>query len=87
MRLDPVSWTKKTPFSAPDEKQWRNVPYVNFNRDNQQVKLNSNPDDNSNDNLSVPSFRDSPSQTPVIETGVCFYETDFDHPPSIRPIS
>jgi len=64
-----VSWKEKTPFSATDEKQWRNVPYVNFNYDDRQVKLNSNWNDNSNDNLAAPSFRDSPSRPRLIRAG------------------
>lgn len=88
VRLGPVSWKEKTPLSTPGEEAWRNVPYVNFNRDDRQVKLNANPDDNSNDNLAVPCFRESPSRSrSSLRSGIAFYAIDFDHPPSIRPTS
>ena len=88
MRLGPVSWKEKTPLAVPDEKPWTNVPNLNFDSDNRKIQLNYNWCDNYNSNWAVPSFfRDSPSQTPVSMAGVCFYETDFDHPPSIRPTS
>jgi len=58
-----VSRKKKIHFLAPGEKPFANVPYVNFNRDDRQVKLNANPADNSNDNLAVPSLQDSPSRS------------------------
>jgi hypothetical protein len=63
MRPSSVSWKEKTHWLvAPDGDAWRNVPNVNFNDENRQVKLNSNWNDNSNDNLAVPSFRDCSSQ-------------------------
>lgn len=55
-----------TSAAAPDEKQWQNVPYVNFNRDNHQVKLNSNWNDNSNDNLAVPVLWESLSRSRLL---------------------
>ena len=72
-----------------DENPWHNVPNLNFNRDDRKIKLNYNWNDNHNPNWSVPSFvRESPSQTPPMSIGgVCFYTIDFDHPPSILPIS
>jgi len=34
------------------------VPYVNLDRDDRQVNLNTNGCDNGNDNLAVPAFRE-----------------------------
>lgn len=56
---------------APDEKPFANIPNFNFNRDHRQVKLNSNPADNSNDNLAVPSFQDSPSRSLALAARDC----------------
>jgi hypothetical protein len=41
------------------EASFRSVPRVNLNLNNRKVNLNSNPCDNANDNLAVPSFRES----------------------------
>ncbi len=60
-------------FLAPGEKPFANVPNVNFNRDNRQVKLNSNPADNSNDNLAVPSLLDFPSRSLALAAGDRFF--------------
>ncbi|HWQ99684.1 MAG TPA: hypothetical protein VN397_02440 [Candidatus Methylomirabilis sp.] len=71
-----------------DENPWQNVPNVNFNRDARKIKLNYDWYDNYNSYWAVPSFvRDSPSQPRLHAGGVVFYETDFNHPPSMRPTS
>jgi hypothetical protein len=41
-----------------DDEPWRNVPYVNWNRDNSQVNLNANWRSNDNSNYSVPTLRE-----------------------------
>lgn len=53
-----------------DEVEWQNVPYVNFNSDNGQVKLNANWHSNDNSNYSVPALRESSSQTPRLSGAV-----------------
>lgn len=61
-------------LAVPGEKPWANVPNLNFDSDNRKIQLNYNWCDNYNSNWAVPSFvRDSPSQTPVVMAGVCFY--------------
>ncbi|TAK05031.1 hypothetical protein EPO33_03490 [Patescibacteria group bacterium] len=61
MRPCPVVWKARTYFwTVPDkdEVDWQNVPYVNFNSDNEQVKLNANWHSNDNSNYSVPALRE-----------------------------
>lgn len=41
-------------YFYPDDPAWSNVPYLNFNVDNRQMKLNANRCDNANPNWSVP---------------------------------
>lgn len=63
------------------------MPYVNFNRDNRQVKLNANWYDNGNDNLAVPVFREFSSKARSASRRSFCYPTDFIQPPSILPAS
>jgi hypothetical protein len=51
-------WLPGLKCTVPGERPFANVPNVNFNRDDRQVKLNSNPADNANDNLAVPSLQE-----------------------------
>lgn len=51
-------WLPGLKCTAPDESQWRSVPYVSFHRDDRQVGLHSNWNDFSDDRLAVPSFRE-----------------------------
>lgn len=51
-------WLPGLKCTAPVERQWRSVPYVDFDRDDRQVGLNSYWNDDSNDSLAVPSFRE-----------------------------
>jgi len=53
------------------ELPWRNTPHMNFNLDNRKVNLNCNPCDNANDNLAVPSLRESLSENSAS------YEAEF----------
>ncbi|MBP9864524.1 hypothetical protein KBC54_03705 [Patescibacteria group bacterium] len=51
-------WLPGLKCMAQDESAWQNVPYVDFSRGARQVELNSNPHDDSDGDLSIPSFRE-----------------------------
>ncbi len=42
----------------PGNSDWQNVPILNWNRNNREVNLNANWDDNRNQNYAVPRCRD-----------------------------
>ena len=56
-------------------KSWSNVPNLNFNRDNRQVKLNADNRDNRNDNWAVPEFRERFTKNPPIKLWAGFART------------
>jgi hypothetical protein len=51
-------WLPGLKCTSPGVKRWQYVPFVLFNRDHRQVRLHSDPHDNSGGILSVPSFRE-----------------------------
>ncbi|MDO8622580.1 MAG: hypothetical protein Q7R80_05090, partial [bacterium] len=69
------------------------MPIWNWSRDDRQVNLNVNWDDNPNPNYSVPVVRRSPLGSSRCRNGrphgcpLFIHESDFIHPPSMRPVS
>ena len=51
-------WLPGLKCTAPDEEQWRSVPYVDFRRGHRRVRLYSRWGDDSYGSLAVPSFRE-----------------------------
>ena len=68
-------------MDVPGNQPWRNVPNVNFNRDNRKVKLNANSDDNANDNWSVPSSRECACRRDAVKASFLLLGKRF-HPPA-----
>jgi hypothetical protein len=73
---------------VPGNDAWTNLPYLNWNRDDRQFKLNANYASNQNDNWSVPSFRESSIRiNHLLHRRWFIYCTDLSQPPNIFPTS